>query len=146
MQTRSVGPSDHNEWLRMRRALWPETAVEVLEAEMVAILADTDNQAVFVIPRATGALGGFIEVSIHPHALGCRTRNVGYLEGWYVDPDLRRSGIGRELIAAAESWARAHGCRETASDSLSDNDVSITAHRACGYVVTGKLVHFMKRL
>lgn len=113
---------------------------------MVDILADKEHQAVFVAARPNGRLGGFIEVSIHPHAIGCETRNVGYIEGWYSDPDLRRSGTGRDLIAAAESWARAKGCREMASDSLQDNKVGIAAHQACGYTVTGTLVHFMKRL
>ena len=146
MKTRLIDAGDRDEWLRMRRALWPESAVDTLEAEMVDILADQDNQAVFVTAKSTGNLGAFIEVSIHPHAIGCQTRNVGYIEGWYVDPDLRRSGVGQSLMAAAESWARAKGCREMASDSLFGIDLGIAAHQACGYTTTAKLVHFMKQL
>jgi len=70
---------------------------------MASILAD-DSQAVFVAVRERGGLSGFAEVSIHPHALGCQTHPVGYLEGWWVDPDLRRTGLGRQLVAAAENW------------------------------------------
>ena len=146
MQTRPIKPGDHDEWRRMREALWPECAVNTHEAEMADILADRDNQAVFVVVRPTGSLGGFVEVSIHPHAIGCDTRPVGYLEGWFVDPDLRGTGVGRGLLAAAESWSRSKGCREMASDSLSGNEVGFASHRACGYIVTGKLVHFKRRL
>ncbi len=146
MQTRTIEPGDHNEWLRLRSALWPECEVSTLEAEMADILADHDNQVAFVAVRPTGTLGGFVEASIHPHAIGCDTRPVGYLEGWYVDQDLRGTGIGRRLLAAAESWALSRGCVEMASDTLFDNEGGFSAHRACGYIVTGRLIHFKKRL
>ena len=146
MATRSIEPGDRDEWLRLRKALWPECAVDTLEAEMADILADRDNQAVFVAVRPAGCLGGFVEASIHPHAIGCDTRPVGYLEGWYVDPDLRRTGVGRELLAAAESWARSRDCIEMASDTVSDNEAGFAAHQACGYAETGRLIHFKKRL
>ena len=146
MATRSIEPGDRDEWLRLRKALWPECAVDTLEAEMADILADRDNQAVFVAVRSTDRLGGFVETSIHPHAIGCEMRAVGYLEGWYVDPDLQQTGVGRELIAAAESWARSRNCIEMASDTLFGNEVGSAAHQACGYAVTGRLIHFKKRL
>jgi aminoglycoside 6'-N-acetyltransferase I len=99
-----------------------------------------------VAVRPEGGLGGFVEASIHPHAIGCETNPVGYVEGWYVDPDLRGTGVGRELLVAAELWARDRGCREMASDTLFDNDLGLAAHRACGYTVTGRLIHFKKPL
>lgn len=100
----------------MRKGVWPTCPDETLRAEMAGICADAD-QAVFVAVREGGGLGGFAEVSIHPHALGCETHPVGYLEGWWVDPDLRRTGVGCQLLAAAEEWARAKGWREMASDT-----------------------------
>lgn len=112
---------------------------------MATILVD-DSQAVFVAVRDGGGLGGFAEVSIHPHALGCETHPVGYLEGWWVDPDLRRTGLGRRLLAAAEEWARAKGCREMASDTDLGNDVSIAAHLALGYQQVGRVIPFKKPL
>ncbi len=146
MQIRPVEPGDRGEWLRMRRALWSKCPIDTLEAEMATILAGRENQAVFVAARPTGRLGGFVEASIHPHAIGCQTHPVAYLEGWYVDPDLRRTGVGNALLAAAESWARAKGHREMASDTLFDNEAGLAAHQACGYAVTGRLIHFKKRL
>lgn len=91
-------------------------------------------------------LCGFVEGSIHPHAVGCETNPVGYVEGWWVDPDHRQTGVGRKLLAALEDWARRHGCREMASDCLADNHLSRAAHCATGYHETGTLIHFAKRI
>lgn len=146
MHVRAVNRGDHHEWLRLRLCLWPDCANEIQGAEMEDILAAQESQAVFVAVRPSGLLGGFVEASIHPHAIGCDTRPVGYVEGWFVDPDLRGTGVGRELVAAAETWARKLDCREMASDTLWDNDVGLRAHMACGYEVTDRLIHFKKRL
>jgi aminoglycoside 6'-N-acetyltransferase I len=63
----------------------------------------------------------------------CFTSPVAFLEGWYVDADVRRRGVGRALVAAAEAWARERGCREFASDAHLDNPESRAAHRALGF-------------
>jgi aminoglycoside 6'-N-acetyltransferase I len=83
---------------------------------------------------------------MRPYADGCSTRPVGYLEGWYVDSDVRRQGVGRALVAAAEAWARTQGCREMASDTHLDNMVSRHAHARLGYAEIEHLVHFRKSL
>ncbi len=144
MHLRAVNRDDHQEWLRLRLCLWPDCGAETQDAEMADILEAGADQAVFVAARPSGLLGGFVEASIHPHAIGCDTRPVGYVEGWFVDPDLRGTGVGRDLLAAAESWARNLGCREMASDTLFENEVGLRAHLACGYEETDRLIHFKK--
>ena len=89
---------------------------------------------------------GFIEVSVRPYAEECYSGSVGYIEGWYVVPDLRRSGIGRQLVEAGEAWARAQGCREMASDAALDNAGSTTAHEALGYLSVAEIRCFRKEL
>jgi len=69
----------------MRGALWPDCAIETLQAEMADILADRDKQAVFVAVRPTGGLGGFVEVSIHPHAIGCGMSRVHPILGGAIE-------------------------------------------------------------
>ena len=71
---------------------------------------------------------------------------VGYIEGWFVDEDLRQLGVGRALVEAAEDWARALGLREMASDTFISNDVSLKAHLALGYEEKERLIHFAKVL
>jgi aminoglycoside 6'-N-acetyltransferase I len=102
--------------------------------------------AVFVVARDNTTLGGFVEVSLRPFANGCVTTSVGYLEGWYVDPDLRRSGLGGQLVRAAEQWAIERGCTEMASDCVAGNKISYLAHQQLGYRPTDPHVLFKKPL
>jgi len=71
---------------------------------------------------------------------------VAYLEGWYVESEWRRRGVGTALVAAAEAWARAQGCTELASDALPDNDTSAAAHLALGFTETVRIRCFKKQL
>lgn len=130
----------------MRQALWPDFSPDFLDEEIQEILADLDNLPVFVAVRPDSACGGFVEAAIRPYADGCDTRSVGYIEAWYVDPDLRRQGVGAALIAAVEAWARRRGCQEMASDCLLENQVSLRAHLALGYQEKERLIHFCKKL
>jgi len=142
---RPASGSDRAEWLRMRHCLWPEVELEDLRREMERILADTLTP-VFVMERPDGSLGGFIEAGTRKYADGCSTTPVGYIEGWYVDEDLRGQGVGRMLIRAAEDWARGQGLREMASDTWLDNETSIAAHLKMGYEEVERLIHFAKAL
>ena len=83
---------------------------------------------------------------LREYAEGCNSSPVGFVEGWYVDPEARRSGVGRRLVEAAEDWAREAGCTEMASDSLIDNDEGHRAHEAIGFTEVERLVCFRKSL
>jgi aminoglycoside 6'-N-acetyltransferase I len=144
---RRVQPIDRAEWLRLRLALWPEPQHKPsdLESEMEEIIA-APEQPVFVAIGPEGGLCGFLEVSIHSEAEGCSTDRIGYLEGWYVDPDMRSRRIGRKLVEAAEQWAREQGCTEMASDTTPNYPLSTEAHARLGYQEVGCTIHFRKDL
>ena len=149
MIIRPAQASDAAEWLRMRMALWtgsdPDTQAGEI-AHFLAALPLPTLHAAFVCPRPDTGLCGLVEVSIRPYADSCEGNNVGYLEAWYVDPDVREQGVGRALVTAAEEWARQQGCREMASDADLDNTISQAAHQRLGYVETGRSVQFCKAL
>lgn len=136
---------DKQDWLRMRQALWRDAPLEYLALDMDKRLADPDY-AVFVAADADGRLVAFIETGLRYHCEECETSPVGYIEAWYVDEHARGQNLGRELVHAAEGWAREKGMTEMASDTWLENEESIAAHLRMGYREVGRLVHFVKRL
>lgn len=143
---RRVEQNDLEEWFRLRKLLWDEVSDAEHHAEMIDIYEHTDSQLVLAADVGGGRLGGFLEASIRPFVEDCYSLNVGYLEGWFVEFEFRRRGIGSSLVRNAESWARQKGCKEMASDAEVGNDLSLKAHLNLGYQETSRLVHLRKDL
>ena len=129
----------------MSAALFPFEWTSEDEQEMREFVSRSDG-AVFVVDRENGTLAGFVEVGTRSIADGCKPNPVGYIEAWYVDPDIRQSGYGRQLIEAAEDWAREQGYSEMASDALIDNEVSHAAHRKIGFEEVSRVITYRKSL
>jgi aminoglycoside 6'-N-acetyltransferase I len=134
MHVREMQASETTQVLELMRRLWPD-------CDDTTIIDDV----VFVVARETG-LGGFLAARWRSYAEGCESQPVAYVEGWWIDEDLRRQGWGRALMAAAEAWARAGGSRELASDARIDNELGVRAHRELGFEEVGRAVAFRKRL
>ena len=143
---RPIAEEDLSEWFRLRRKLWDATSDDDHQAEMLDILDHDETQFVAVVEAGNGNLAGFLEASIRPFVEDCDSDNVGYLEGWFVDPEYRRHGLGRALVTAAEEWARGRGATEMASDAEIGNEQSLAAHIRLGYEETSRLVHLRKEL
>ena len=114
--------------------------------EMRDFIEYPELRAVLVHQRDNGRLGGFIEVHIRRRLNNAASNHVAYVEGWHVDKDVRRQGVGRALMQAAEAWALAHGLTEIASDTDIDNPTSQKAHEALGFTEVYRLVHYLKDL
>jgi aminoglycoside 6'-N-acetyltransferase I len=131
---------EREEYHRMRFALWPHHPEHDLRDEMHSILKGETfyrNElfwAVLVAVRDNGSLGGFLELSIYPKLEAYEESPIGYMEGWYVDEDLRGQGLGRRLVEAAESFLTGEGCQAIASDVEHANKGSQKAHVALGFV------------
>jgi aminoglycoside 6'-N-acetyltransferase I len=143
--------SDAEQLSRLCHALWPDAGPEVHREEVIPVLAGKPPgilpAVIFVAENATGDLVGFLEVSLRSHADGCDLRHpVGFVEGWFVAEGERRRGTGAQLLAAAENWARGHGCREIASDTWIDSSLSQSVHEALKFEVVDRCVHYRKTL
>ena len=147
MNIRKVDITDKSEWARMRNSLWPGSLDERLKIiDRYFSNNEVDIIEVFVLERSTIKLGGFIEINVRNYAEGSTSPKVPYIEGWYIDKDLRGSGHGKQLIDAAEKWAIDHGYNELASDSELENAHSIAAHKALGFKEAERIVCFIKKL
>ena len=141
MRIREYSPTDRRAYQALREKLWPDCS----DADNDSWFAREDATT-FLAERPDGSLCGFVEVGSRPYAEDCESSPVGYIEGWWVDADMRKRGVGRALIEAAERWARSKGYTEMASDALIDNDVSHASHRALGYQEAVRIVTFRKSL
>lgn len=135
-------------WCELRCALWPDGSADEHRAEIDKYFEGRLDEPVQVLVAVDmhGTIAGLVELSIRSSAAGCVTNRIGYLEGWYVRPEVRCLGIGRALVAAAENWARRQGCTEFASDADPMNSASLAAHGAIGFEAVGDGRHFRKTL
>lgn len=129
----------------MRGALWPGSLLDH-EAETRQHFESAEEVPVVFVAEADGRLVGFLELDRRKYAPGCTSSPVPFIEGWYVEPAYQRQGIGRALVEAAESWARAAGHHEIASDTEIENADSIEAHVALGYQEVERAIYFRRSL
>jgi aminoglycoside 6'-N-acetyltransferase I len=136
MIVRPATAADFPAWTAMRRRLWPDSGEDELERQppLFGLVAEEE-----------GRLVGFAEASIRNYAEGA-VGAAPYLEGIWVEPDRRRRGIGRALLAAVEGWARRQGFDHLGSDALLDNAVSHIWHRRVGFGEVERIVIFGKPL
>jgi aminoglycoside 6'-N-acetyltransferase I len=131
-------------------ALWPDSPIAEHRTEADAILSGRPPGTMpllLFVAEVDGRVVGFVEVGLRSHADGCDTAQpVGFVEGWYVEPEHRRQGVGRALIRSAEEWARSKGCHELASDTWIDHELSQHAHEALGFEVVDRCVNYRKSL
>jgi len=145
IRVRPATRHDMEDWLRMRKAFWPDCPEDKHRQEMEQSLSLPG--VVFVAEHKEAGLVGFAEISIRKdYVEGASGGPVPYVEGWYVDETYQGSGIGRSLIEAAEQWSLEKGFTQIASDTLVDNSKSIAVHTALGFREVERCVHFIKSL
>ena len=143
MRVRSATIDDRAALLGFRRELYDGDPDG--EFEIDGVFADPLT-AMFIAADDDDRPVGFVEVALRSFAEGCVTSPVGYIEGLYVEADMRRQGIARALFEAAEAWAVGQNCREMGSDVRIDNDTSESAHLAAGYEPVERIICFRKTI
>lgn len=148
MIVRTAVEHDIDALAAMRAELWPDGAVNEHRMEVVAMLGRGLNEsAAFVASDEKGCPFGFAEAALrHDYVNGCDASPVAFLEGIYVSPQHRGTGIGKRLALAVQSWARERGCVELASDAPLKNHASHAFHVAIGFVETERVVYFRQPL
>lgn len=141
--------SDHlRQWAELRYALWTWDDVDehAEEAEELYLSGNPDRAAFVALDNA-GDVIAFAEATLRrDYVEGCETSPVAFLEGLYVKPEARKSGVARVLVDTVADWGRAQGCTEYASNVLFDNVESLAFHAAIGFEETERVVFFRKAL
>jgi aminoglycoside 6'-N-acetyltransferase I len=135
-------------WAQLRIKLWDWDTVEDHreEAERLYCEGDPDRMA-YVAIASDGQMLGFAEATIRrDYVEGCDTSPVAFLEGIYVIPAARKTGIARALARNVADWGKSRNCTEYASNALLDNIDSHNFHAAIGFVETERVVFFRTEL
>lgn len=147
IDVRPVNKSDAQSWTQMRHELWPDAEPDELQSHVEAFLGGRSPFiAAAFIAFDNDVYVGFIELNVRPYAEGCESSPVPHVEGWYVVPNARRTGVGRKLVAAAEEWALGRGFTELTSDTTEAYPLSLRAHLANGFEEVERLIAFRKKL
>lgn len=129
----------------LARAIWREHHVKFVSAGQVEYMLRNKYTAAELAPyvggtdrwldvlRVGGTIAGFLR---------CMRTDPGELklEEIYVSQTLRGTGMGRTLLALAESRARELGCSFVILYVNRANDTAVRAYRRAGFVVRRELV------
>ena len=125
--------------------LWQGHPFSELKQDILKAIS-ARGSAVF-IAYTDGSPSGAAQCSLrHDYVEGASSSPVGYLEGIYVLPQYRRAKDATRLVHCCESWAKARGCSEFASDCALDNTLSQQFHAGVGFAEASRLVCFVKPL
>ncbi len=118
------------------------SSTEEMRDRMTAISSASD-QAIYVIDLPGQPAAGYIHVFKHT---SLESGTVAEIGGLVVDKQLRRLGLGKSLLSAAETWAREMDCSII---RLRSNIIREDAHRfyqKSGYAITKTQYTFSKPL
>lgn len=133
------------DWLQLRILLWPDHEDAHL-LEMRQLLEQPHTLQLLSYNDQQQAIA-MLEASIrYEYVNGTQTSPVAFLEGIYVLPEYRRSGVASTLVQQVEDWAKQFSCTEFASDAAIDNTISHAMHRALGFQETERVVYFKKKI
>ena len=141
MNTQEAQQTDLEAWVSLRHALWPKHDVDSLTEGARVLLSSTDEVCFLLIHPSQGAVG-FVEAAVHssPEGPYC------HVEGWYVAPEFRGQGYGKDLIGCVELWSLHRSICLLTSDTEADYPLSPAAHARAGFKKIHELMIFAKRL
>ena len=145
LRIRAAGESDAAELARLSAQLGYPADARLMIERLAQIGARTDH-AVFVAESAAAdaqaadgaadrppALLGWIHVA---YGMRLESGESAEIVGLVVDSGMRRGGVGRQLVEAAERWSRAAGLERIVVRSKAARTEAHSFYPALGYVLT----------
>ncbi len=93
--------------------------------------ADADDHLLAVAVSSADQVVGFISVAVQKHYIDGIDAYIGELA---VDTSCERQGIGQDLVAYAESWARTKGCERLTLQTGAANTGSRSFYAKLGFL------------
>lgn len=118
---------------------YPVTAAEL--AGRLAAVAANDHATVLVAGDAADRPIGWVHVELKRTLVAPLTAQI---MGLVVDGDARNAGVGRDLVSAAEAWARDRGCLRMLVGTRITRERAHRFYTREGYVLQ-KTTHFFEK-
>ncbi len=145
MKIEKIAKNNINELTKLMLTLWPKCNFEE-ELDNCKRILSTEKETCFLMKNQEKYIA-FVQLSIRSEYVdGATTSPILYIEGLYVQPEFRRSGIGKKLITAGEAWGNERGCLQCASDTELHNQNSIRFHKKIGFKEVNRVVTFIKKI
>jgi GNAT superfamily N-acetyltransferase len=125
---RTAKATDAEEIIRLSAQLGYPTIMEQVKTRIDQFAHDKDS-AIFVYEIANNHLAGWIHI-LGKHLIYAEYAEVG---GLVVDKDLRRQGIGLQLIKKSEEWARENNYQEIRLRSGDERKEAHKFYKQIGY-------------
>ncbi len=77
--------------------------MDEFKGELDQMLKMPEMFAMLVCVTKSGEMIGFIELARREESTELPIRRIGYIEGWYVEPEYRKKGVGRVLVVLCQS-------------------------------------------
>jgi ribosomal protein S18 acetylase RimI-like enzyme len=98
------------------------------------------NRSGVFVAEHQGRVVGYISTRIDREATKGRIPNLA------VDKNARNLGIGRQLIDYACKYLRGEGMNFVMIETMVNNPIGQHLYPSCGFVETGRQIHFAKKL
>jgi len=139
--------SDSNlkQWTDLAVLLFPNSTFEG-ELELHKKILASENE-IGLLYKKDNMYVAFMHLCLrNDYVNGTESSPVLFIEAIYVLPAYRKTGIGREFISYAESFARKCGIKQLASDCYIDNYESERFHKSCGFIEKERVICFAKNV
>ena len=145
LRVREAAPRDLDAVMALRLALLREHPehpvygrlrkdVNLRARELFAAQLRSPIEVIFLAEREGEAVGVLRCVESVGSAL-LEPARYAYVSSVYVRPDARRNGVLREMLAAADRWARARGLAQMRLHNVAGSEVAEGAWSALGFGV-----------
>ena len=101
---------------------------------------ENGDSTIFVSINDDESLNGFVQ--LYPSFCSVSMIPILILYDLFVDPEMRASGIGRDLMNKARDYARENGFKRLELSTAKDNIIGQSLYESLGYEADNEFFHY----